>query len=155
MKTLLRRASETLGVTTISRYQRKKSEDIFDYQVWTSLIIKQYLVASGQKARIHTKLTSIAAPVSRGKRGKSDSGTQHCSDELLMGVIRLSSRPCLPALSPVSKGEKWPVSTSPTSTGTPTVWEHLQEWSCWLFQIQIMDYFPQSPRAETVKKPEM
>lgn len=111
MKTVLRRASETLGVTTISRYQRKKSEDSMG--VWTSLIIKQSLIASGQKARIPIKLTSIAASVYRGKRGKSDSGTQHCSDEFLMGVIRLSSRPCLPALSPVSKGEKWPVSTSP------------------------------------------
>lgn len=89
--------------------------------VWASLIIKQSLVALGQKARIHTKLTSIAASVYRGKRGKSDSGTQHCSDELLMGVIHLSNRPCLPSLSPVSKGEKCLVSTSPTSTGMPTV----------------------------------
>lgn len=43
MKILLRRASETLGVTTISRYQRKKSEDSMG--VRASLIIKQSLVA--------------------------------------------------------------------------------------------------------------
>lgn len=106
MKTLIRRASEALRGTTISRYQRKKSEDSMG--VWASFIIKQSLVALGQKARIHTKLTSIAAPVCRRKREKSDSGTQHCS------VSHLSSRPCLPSLSPVSKGEKWLVSTTTT-----------------------------------------
>lgn len=99
--------------------------------VWTSFIIKQSLVASGQKTGICTMFTSRAASICRGNRGKLDPSTQRSSYDLLMGLVCLSTRPYLPSL--FSCLQRRAMASKPRPLHQQ-VWlqsaEHLQEWGC-------------------------